>query len=94
MARDVWLVCSVHLGMFSDEYAVLVRTIEGQWLSFFIPREFVEISHRPTGNEEVEGKVKVEVFGGDEHSRIIGLPSQPFEGPRFARVSKEVLALA
>lgn len=94
MARQGWLHCRVLRGMFSDEYAVIVKTLEGQLLSFFIPKEFVQIARSLSETEEIEGKVRVDVLDEDGNTRIIGLPREPFEGSRFARVAKEVLALA
>jgi hypothetical protein len=45
-----WLKCKVLKGMFSDEVTVVIRTLDGESASFFVPRSAAD-----------DGRVKVRV---------------------------------
>ena len=92
MGKPAWLRCKIHRGMFSTEFAVMVETKEGMILTFFVPEEFLQFQRKPSGSEEVEGQIRVHVL--DENSGVINLPREPFEGSRFIRVARNVLAFA
>lgn len=43
MTRTAWLKCqSINVGMFSDEFLVVIKTADGEQASFFVPKEFVK----------------------------------------------------
>ena len=48
---DKWLRCGVQQGMFSDEMVVVIKTLSGEEVSFFVPKEQVQA-----------GKVMVRTF--------------------------------
>ena len=92
MGKLGWLRCKLHRGMFSGEYAIVVQTTAGKFLTFFAPDDFLQPGKRPAGSEEVDGKIRVDVL--DEQAGVIYLPREPFEGSRFIRVPANVLGMA
>jgi hypothetical protein len=50
-----WLKCKIFKGMFSDEKAVLISSLEGREISCFVPKELVQ------GGEDAVGKVQVKI---------------------------------
>lgn len=39
---EKWLRCGVLQGMFSDEMVVVIKTLSGEEVSFFVPKQQVE----------------------------------------------------
>ena len=54
--NELWMRCKVVKGMFSDELTVLVKTLSGDDVSVFVPRDRVQ------GQVDHEGRVKVRSF--------------------------------
>jgi ribosomal protein L14E/L6E/L27E len=45
-----WLKCKITKGMFSDEFTVIVRTLSGENVAVFVPKDYAQ---------EGNGRVKV-----------------------------------
>ena len=58
--EETWLRCRIDRGMFSDELTVIVTAANGEPMSVFIPREFVQ------GNAPGEGRVRVRIVREDQ----------------------------
>jgi hypothetical protein len=57
-----WLKCKVVKGMFSDELTVVVRTLGGEDVAVFVPRDQVQ---------EGSGRVKVRVSEASGHTMAV-----------------------
>lgn len=69
MTRTAWLKCqSINVGMFSDEFSVVVKPADGEQVAFFVSKEFVK-------NDENVIQVKTTDYNGN-HLAIIPT-SQP-----------------
>ena len=78
-----WLSCSVSEGLFPGEMAVLVKT-QAQDVSLFLPKTEVRDS-------DSTPKILVQLVDENSTSYLVALPNPAMEGPRFVKVSKELV---
>jgi hypothetical protein len=88
MNERVWLRCEIYPGMFSTEFAVQITTVDGDVLSFFLPKDAVREVDANIGMIEVELIDKGADFG------FVLLPQRTFEGPNAAKVPDQMLTAA
>jgi hypothetical protein len=88
MQNRVWMRCEIYPGMFSTEFAVLIKTVDGEVLSFFLPKESV----RELGTEL--GQIEVDLIDRGADFGFVLLPQRSFEGPNAAKVPEAVLSAA
>lgn len=88
MTERVWLSCEIYPGMFSTEFAVQITTVDGEVLSFFLPKESV----REVGAEL--GQIQVDLIDRGSDFGFVLLPRRAFEGPNAAKVPPAVLSAA
>ena len=67
--HGAWLKCTIVKGMFRDELAVTCRKKDGEFISEFIPKEFV------SGEVNGEGVVRVRVYRDGDTSWAV-LPTE------------------
>ena len=90
-----WLTCRALKGMFPDELAVLVATAEGRSLSLFASSKFIRLKDRrleDLDGEEVEAQMRVELLDQDDRFGLVQFPAQPLDGPRIAKVERQLLS--
>jgi hypothetical protein len=73
--------------MFPNEVAVVVNSVEGRELSFFLSTERVRNAPHVLDAEDVDAQIPVEVLGHDERASVVLLPTSAIEGTRVLRVS-------
>ena len=86
----VLVPCAVQKGMFENEYAVEITTVDGAKVSFFADRSLLR-------NQGGKWLLEVNLVDDDEKSaeRTVLLPSESFEkGSRWLSVPSEDLAPA
>jgi hypothetical protein len=88
MHSNAWLQCDVTRGMFENEVAICVTTIEGSVLSFFFSADAVKTF---SGNEK---GIPVEVVDRNSDFGVVALPTRSFEGANVARVPSDSLRFA
>jgi hypothetical protein len=88
MQNRVWLRCEIFPGMFSTEFAVQIKPINGELLSFFLPKDSV----RELGSDF--GQIEVDLIDRGEGFGFVLLPIRSFEGPNAAKVPEGVLSAA
>lgn len=76
---EKWLSCKVEQGMFSDENVVVVTNVNGESVSFFVPKSTIE-----------NGRVRVMVFEKDQKLWAV----LPTEDRAIVPVSTEVVGAA
>ncbi|HEV7488665.1 MAG TPA: hypothetical protein VGQ65_23575 [Thermoanaerobaculia bacterium] len=74
--------------MFSTELAVQITTVDGDVLSFFLPKDSVRELDTNSGLIEVELIDRGPDFG------FVLLPQRTFEGPNAAKVPETLLSAA
>ena len=85
-----WLRCEVAPGMFENEVAICVRTLDGSVLSFFIPADLVtSVSGFPE-----QKAIRVEIVDRNGEYGVVALPRRTFEGSNVARVPARSLVFA
>lgn len=90
MNESALLRCEVSRGMFEDEVAICVTTMEGDVLSFFMPADFVKtFAERPE-----EKAIPVQVLERNGEWGFVALPRRSFEGPNAATVPARALRFA
>lgn len=78
------ITCTVSLGMFSNERAVVVRLPNGRSVSALVDRTSVTVDRDPSPGAEVEGRLRVFIVGSTPDSIIVDLPQAGFtEGTRL-----------
>lgn len=85
----VYIPCVVRDGMFSNEYAVTVRDIDGQAISFFADRELVKNEPQPL--------LRVRFMGKPDESAgyIVLLPGSAMDvEQRYLRINEGELVAA
>jgi hypothetical protein len=88
MQKRVWLRCEIFPGMFSTELAVQITTVDGDILSFFLPKDSVR---------EVDaniGLIEVDLIDRGADFGFVLLPQRTFEGPNAAKVPDQMLTAA
>jgi hypothetical protein len=88
MQKRVWLRCEIFPGMFSTEFAVQIKTVDGKLLSFFLPKDSV----RELGADV--GQIEVDLIDRGVNFGFVLLPIRSFEGPNAAMVPEAVLSAA
>jgi hypothetical protein len=83
----VWLPCKVSEGMFSNESAVEISLPSGQKLSLYVDNTLI----RGTGKD---AKLLVYVMESNDNEITVLLPSESFQGSRWARVPQSELVPA
>jgi hypothetical protein len=78
-----WLQCDIAPGMFKNELAVGITTAEGNVVSFFLPKDFVE-----------DDEIAVEIVARNGEYCVVALPQRTFEGSNVARVPMNALRFA
>lgn len=85
----VYIPCEIKDGMFSTEYAVTVRDLSGETISFFADRSLVKTDRRPL--------LRVRFLGPSEQSSgiIVLLPGSAMDAERrYLHVREEELVQA
>ena len=88
MQKRLWLRCEISPGMFTTELAVQITTVDGDVLSFFLPKDSVRELDANSGLIEVELIDRGADFG------FVLLPQRTFEGPNAAKVPEALLSAA
>jgi hypothetical protein len=88
MQKRVWLRCEIFPGMFSTELAVQITTVDGDVLSFFLPKDSVREL------DANSGLIEVELIDSGADVGFVILPQRPFEGPNAAKVPETLLSAA
>jgi hypothetical protein len=78
--------------MFSNERGVLVELPDGRTLTAFVDKRDVIVEREPVGEEEIRGRVKVQVIEEKNDSVLIDLPRPTITGGPRLRVPKKLLA--
>jgi len=86
---NAWLQCEVTPGTLDGEVAILIRTIDGRALSFFLPADYVKV-----GSIAERGEISVQEVDGDANSSVVFLPRRTFEGTNVAKVPRAALNFA
>ena len=84
---QVWLSCKVSAGMFSNESAVEISQPSGEKLSLYVDNKLIR------GNGE-HAKLLVYLAESSDTGTTVLLPSDSFQGSRWARVLKSELEAA
>ncbi len=71
--KEVWVVCDAESGMFSDEYAVQIKTEKGQTVSLLAPKEYVQVHQHPGGKDSY--RIKAFEISGNQ----VTFPVETFE---------------
>ena len=87
-----WMRCSVGLGQFSAEYAVVVRSYNGQKFSLFVPKDLVRCEQSIAVNQSADGWISVTLMREENGLLLVRLPRQTLENGRFLTVSASELA--
>jgi hypothetical protein len=85
----VYIPCEVREGLFSNEYAVTVRDINGDVVSFFADRGLVKAEQRPL--------LRVRFVGKPDQSAgyVVMLPGSAMDAEqRYLRIREEELVAA
>lgn len=85
-----WLRCAVKPSTLGGEVAVIVTTVDGSLVSFFVPADLVK---RASSRNE-EGEIRVQVVERDSDTGVVFLPRRTFEGTNVAKVWSRALSFA
>lgn len=88
MKKNAWLSCEVRPGMFDNEVAIGITTVDGTVISFFISSDFVKHF------SESENAIPVQVVEENGDFGVVALPRRTLEGPSVARVPSLALRFA
>jgi hypothetical protein len=89
MPQHGWLRCKIRPGSLAREYAVTIKTSDGDLISLFAPEEFIRAS-QPEG----EGQISVDVVDSDSEFSLVSLPRPTFEQGSFAKVPRQAVSVA
>jgi hypothetical protein len=90
---EALLQCQVNRGMFSGKVAVRGKTAGGTEFSLFVPEDFVDASRPATGDETVEGWLRVDVLAREGALVLVRLPAQSFENGQTVTVRDDQIEL-
>ncbi len=82
-----WLRCTLFLGQFSSELAVVVRTYNGKTFSLFAQKSDLRYEDIPSGDEFAEGWIKVEVMKQEGELFLVRLPQTTLENGQYITVT-------
>ena len=88
MSQRAWLRCEVTPGMFSNEYAVTIRTADDFPMSLFVPEECLRDATLG------EGQLRVDVLDSDDNFSLVSLPRPSFERGSVAKVPRLAVTAA
>jgi hypothetical protein len=74
-----WLTCQVNKGMFSDECTVIVRTIHGDLVSLFVPRDTIDEQKHRVRVRVIQNGPRVVAVMPDENQSIINVNSSELQ---------------
>ncbi len=87
---EEWLECTISVGQFTGEFAVQGKMFDSTVFSMFAPEEDLRFSkEKPTGNEHVEGTVRVIPLDEKEDLMFVALPRPTFENGQTITVQKK-----
>jgi hypothetical protein len=86
------LRCKVYPGMFSTEFAVVVKAFDGQTYSLFAERDKVLIKREPTHDEPVDGWLTVQLLERAGNVILVWLPDTTLESGQHLFVRPDQLA--
>jgi hypothetical protein len=89
MNQRAWLECEIHPGSLSREYAVTIKTADGNIISLFAPAELIRTSASNGG-----GLIAVDVLDRDANFGLVSLPRPALEGGSVAKVPRVSLTAA
>ncbi len=81
---DFWLQCVTSQGLFPNECAVSTNTVDGDTVTFFADKAFIE---RP--DREGPNSVRVRAASTDANRYHVILPADPFESSNNIVVSSD-----
>lgn len=86
---ETWLRCTLNLGQFSSEYAVVLKSFHGREYSLFAQRNDLEYDEPPTEDQPVGGWMRVAVVEQDPGRGLflVRLPQSTLENGQFMTVS-------
>src|SRR5258706_1167580 len=84
-----WLRCRIQPGSLAREYAVTIKTSDGDLISLFAPEEFIRAS-QPEG----EAQISVDVVDSDAEFALVVLPRETFERGYTAKVALQAVTAA
>jgi hypothetical protein len=87
LKNNAWLRCEVRPGMFENEVAICITTVDGTVISFFIPVDFVK-------SFSGENAIRVGVVDRTDDFGVVTLPRRTFEGSNVATVPARALRFA
>ncbi len=90
---EALLRCQVNRGMFSGELAVRGKTAGGSEFSLFVPEDFVEANRPATGDQTVDGWLRVDVLAREGALILVRLPGQTFENGQTVTVRDDQVEL-
>lgn len=76
----------VSQGQFTGEYAVKAALHNGIEFSLFASEEDVSFRGAPTGDEHVEGRIRVQSLSSKDDLLLVSLPQPTFENGRTVTV--------
>jgi len=88
---EAWLRCTLLLGQFNWELAVVVRTSEGKTFSLFAQKEDLRCEELPVGEGAVKGWIQVMVVQQDGDLFLVRLPQSTLENGQYLTVSADHL---
>lgn len=86
---EKWLECTISVGQFTGEFAVQGKMFDSTVFSMFAPEKDLQFSkEKPTGNEHVEGTIRVIPLDEKEELMLVALPRPTFENGQTITVKK------
>jgi hypothetical protein len=90
---DTWLRCTLYVGQFSSECAVVVKSLHSQDYSLFAQKSDLEYDDLPTDDQPADGWIRVDVVEQDPPRGLllVRLPQSTLENGQFLTVSANQL---
>jgi hypothetical protein len=91
MLEQLWLKCEVSQGQFAGEFAVRGRTFDNTGFSLFTSADDLDLDQAPTGNEQLPGRLCVDVLDRQGELVLVRLPQATLENGRTVTVRRSQL---
>jgi hypothetical protein len=90
---ETWLRCTLYVGQFSSECAVVVKSFRGPEYSLFAQKSDLDYNELPTEDQPVDGWIHVDVIehDADRGLFLVRLPQSTLENGQFLTVSASQL---
>ena len=92
---DIWLRCKIGRGQFTEEFAIEGRSVDERGFSLFAQGDDLEFEGMPpTGDQFIDGWIRVRKIDERDDLVLIELPEQTLENGRTVTVKRDWLRLA